>query len=281
MLNVKSLNETILAESENTTNGKVSKKEYTEMQCQWENENIGYLNEADGINCDLCKNKGLIYFIDEKDTVVAKDCECMNQRRTIQRLKNCGITKEMLEHYTFKNFTTENEWQKNIKQYVLDYCKTLTEKNNWMMISGVSGCGKTHLCTAVFQRLIKSNRKGEYLLWNEEVPKILALEKSTYEDNQIKYEKRLKFLQDVDVLYIDDFFKLTQSKWNEDSISLAYKIINSRYNNNKITIISSEYSINHIKSKDTAIAGRIVEKSENGRFIFDCGNEQEKNWRIK
>lgn len=271
----------IVLNGSNLSEVKLSKREYAIMQCSWENENMGNLNEEDGIECELCKNKGIIYFVDENDCVVAKNCECTNQRKTIQRLKNCGITKNMLERYTFKNFVVENEWQKNIKEYVLEYCKTLINDNVWMMISGISGCGKTHLCTAVFQRLIKSNRRGEYLLWNEEVPKILALEKSSYEDNQIKYESRIKFLQEVDVLYIDDFLKLTQNKWNDDSISLAYKIINSRYNNNKITIISSEYSINHIKNKDTAIAGRIIEKSCNGKFILDCGNEEYKNWRIK
>ena len=260
----------------------LSPVEYAKLKCQWYNDEIGNLDKEDGINCDVCHNKGKIAYVDENGNEFEKDCDCMKQRRTFIRLKKCGVSSEMLEHYTFSNFICKEEWQKSIKEIFIDYCKSIASGElNWLLMCGASGSGKTHLCTATFQKLVKSGMSGEYLLWNEEVPKILSLEKSSYEDNQIKYEKRLKFLQEVDLLYIDDFLKLTLNKWNDDSISLAYKIINSRYNNNKITIISSEFLPNKILEMDSAIFGRINEKSKNGKYILNCGNDKNKNYRLR
>lgn len=260
----------------------MSEIEYARLKCKWYNEESGNLNEEDGINCDVCHNKGKIAYLDDNGNEFEKDCDCMKQRRTFIRLKKCGISKNMLEHYTFSNFICENEWQKNLKDTFINYCKEIAiGEKNWLMISAITGLGKTHLCTATFQKFIKSGMEGEYIIWNEEVPKILALEKSSYEDNQIKYDKRIKFLQNVELLYIDDLYKLTSNKYNEDSISLAYKIINSRYNNNKITIISTEFLPQAIKEIDCAIFGRIYEKAKNGFYILNCGNEEEKNYRLK
>lgn len=255
--------------------------EYEKMKAQWYNEEEGNRHLEDGINCDICKNKGNIAYVDEYGNQFVKPCECEKQRTTFIRLKNCGISREMLERYTFSNYTTENEWQKKVKNIFVEYSKSIANKeNNWLYYGGISGAGKTHLCVATFQKLIKSNMSGYYLLWNNEFPQILALEKSTLEENQYKYKEKIKTLTNVDVLYIDDFLKLTNNKFSNDNLSLAYKIINNRYINNKITIISSEYLVSQLNEIDKAICGRINEKANFGQFMFDCGEDERKNYRL-
>lgn len=256
--------------------------ENTYLNVYWDNQKEGELHLIDGIECDICKNKGYIYCVGADGNDYQVECECQKQRKTLIRLNNCGITKEMLDKYTFGKYECENEWQKEAKTLFLEFCKDIASGNKYFIYyGGISGSGKTHLCTATFQKLIKSNMTGYYMLWNKEIPNILALEKSTYEDNQIKYYEKIKFLENIDVLYIDDFLKLTNNKYSNDSLSLAYKIINSRYNNNKITIISSEYLVNQLNELDMATCSRIYEKAKNGKYMFDCGNEKNKNYRYK
>ena len=40
-----------------------TEEEYEETRCKWANDNSGNLNEKDGYNCDICKNKGVVYFL--------------------------------------------------------------------------------------------------------------------------------------------------------------------------------------------------------------------------
>ncbi len=106
------------------------------------NQDVGHLNDEDGVDCPTCRNKGYVYFLNENGDRSVKDCTCMKQRKTIKRIKECGITKTMLDHYKFKNFIIKDDWQKTLKNKVLDYTKNIVDgKRDWLVISGVSGCG--------------------------------------------------------------------------------------------------------------------------------------------
>lgn len=57
----------------------------TEKQCQRLNEADGSLQEQDGIECKVCRNKGEVYFVRDEKYLTVKECECMKRRRTIKR----------------------------------------------------------------------------------------------------------------------------------------------------------------------------------------------------
>ena len=250
-------------------------------ECNNYNASVGTLNQRDGIECAICKNKGTIAYI--KDGFMrTKNCSCMIQRTTLTRMKNCGIDKRVLEHYNFRNWKCEEEWQNDLlikcREFYIETKKT--QNNYWFIVSGQSGGGKTHICTAIFQELIlTANLGGIYFMWNDEIPKLLALRKSSYTDNQEKYEDRIYELKNIDVLYIDDLFKLDK-RYKEDSLSIAFEILNYRYTNNKITIISTEIEKNQFENLDTAIWGRCNEKTKNGAYWFTIVGK-DKNYRIK
>ena len=80
----------------------------------------------------------------------------------------------------------------------------------------------------------------------------------------------------VDVLYIDDFFK---GKISDTDKTLAFDIINYRFNNNLVTIISSELLLNDLINIDAAIAGRIKQMA--GDYIVQIAYDDERNYRLK
>jgi hypothetical protein len=123
------------------------------------------------------------------------------------------------------------------------------------------------------------------MLWNTEIPKLCNLRRSSFTDNQEEYEYLVKQYKEVNVLYIDDLFKL-DARLKEDGLSLAYDILNYRYMNEKITIISTETTKEQLRQLDVAICGRCYEMSDkrfwinldgaekNYRFPLDYGNQK-------
>jgi len=117
------------------------------------------------------------------------------------------------------------------------------------------------------------------MLWRDESVKL----KATVND-AVQYEKMMQELKTVEVLYIDDFFKIGQmdggiQKPTAADISLAFEILNYRYNHaDKVTIISSESTLEEIFAIDAAVGGRIGERSM-GYAINLSGKE--KNYRCK
>ena len=93
-------------------------------------------------------------------------------------------------------------------------------------------------------------------------------------------KNKFKSICDTDILYIDDFLKSNSnnSKFS-DELNFAFEIINSRYNANKKTIISSELLISDINKYDSALAGRIAEKSAG--FTIQIQKDDNKNYRLR
>ncbi|MBR1592964.1 MAG: ATP-binding protein [Ruminococcus sp.] len=217
------------------------------------NRTVGNLNERDGINCDKCLNRGYFNYLDEQTgDIFVRECECMKKRNSVISMQKSGLRN--LLGKSFGSFNADEPWQDSAKQAAILYTQQKTER--WLYMSGVHGCGKTHLCTAVCKALMNKGRNVKYLLWTDISRKLDAL-KFRYED----CEDYLSEIKNTDVLYIDDFLKNSDSSRDYSEVKKAYIIINARYCTDRKTIISSEIPLKDYYSADGAAAGRIREKS--------------------
>lgn len=229
-----------------------------------------------GYNCPLCKNKGEIMAIKE-GVEYYSECQCMTIRRNIENMHRSGLG-ELLNIKKFSNYNCTEEWQ----TAVLTKAKAFIDsESNGFVICGQSGSGKTHICTAISRALLRKGMPLKYMLWVDESKKI----KQSIKDEN-KYAELVNELKTVQVLYIDDFFKVSKgSKPSDADISLAIEIINARYNLSQtskkryITIISTELSIKQLNELDNALAGRLCELSSKDYIINIFG--EEKNYRLK
>ena len=233
------------------------------------------INELSGnlgfVNCSVCKNKGYIAVI-KNDSLVMRECKCMARRKTLKRIKQSGLM-DMLRGYTFAQYKTLEQWQKVAKEKAQAFAKDGSGK--WFMIAGTPGTGKTHICTAIAGELIKANKEVRYMLWRSEAPHLKALvnERETY-------EREMRELREVDVLYIDDFFKTEKdTKPSNADVMAAFEIINYRYTHGLVTLISSEKSIDDIKDIDEAVGSRIYQMSDGFRNVIRY--EQGRNYRLR
>lgn len=217
-----------------------------------------------GVECEKCGNTGTIIIKYPNEMLYAKECECMNKRRYLKRLRESGLA-DIFPRYTFERYETPDPARKKAKQKALAYCDA---DPAWFYISGKSGSGKSHLCAAICGRLIEK-QEVYYMSWRDESVKLKAEVMDTE-----RYEKHIKKLKTVSCLYIDDFLKGSDS---DADIRLAFEILNARYSNTKLrTIISSEWDIKKVLERDEALGGRIYERSRG--YLLQAPDD---NWRLR
>lgn len=244
----------------------MTSEEYEAWRVQKANETPGNLQ---GEDCPLCLNRGYTMELREGYRVCV-ECGCMAKRRAAARIRKSGL-ENMLERYTFDAYQTPEAWQKAAKKKALQY---LTDNNGkWFVVAGVVGSGKSHLCTAICGELMKSGMDARYMLWREESRKLKAMV------NDNAYDQILQPFKDVRVLYIDDFFKVGDRNITSGDINLAFELLNHRYNDvKKITVISTEWTIEQIMDIDQALGSRIYERSKD-YYLRISGDG--KNWRLR
>ena len=160
------------------------------------------------------------------------------------------------------------------------YCFTVPSgllvlrRNGRIFITGNSG--KTHICTAICGHYIKAGKNVRYMLWRDDAVKL----KSVVNDFE-QYQNQITEFKNVDVLYIDDFFKTKDGEEPTPAdINLAFELLNYRLlDKDKITIISSEFTINRALELDEATIGRIYQQAGNYKISID--RDTRKNYRLK
>ena len=251
----------------------MSTDEYEEYLCAEINKER--VEPTYGIDCPLCGNKQTILRWDRKtQSRYSRQCACAAQRESIRRIDASGVCRDWRDK-TFDSFQTADEWQQKMKAEVMSYVEA--KDHPWLYLSGQSGCGKTHLCTAAFTELIRRSRgKSVYVSWTDLVQK---LEPARFQEE--RYEAIVRPLMQSDLLYLDDFFKRRDgSQVTSYLFNCIMNIINQRYqNHDQITIFSSEQSLKDMIGYDEALAGRIKERC--GNHVFHVSRKIERDYRLR
>lgn len=244
----------------------LNSEEYLEARKNWANTETGHLA---GTDCPQCKNRGYTTEI-ENGHLVSVECSCMAKRRSLRQIERSGM-KALLDQYTLANFKTIEPWQAEMQRKAANFLEN--GDGQWFAAMGAVGAGKTHICTAICGELLNRGQEVRYMLWQDESTKLKAVVNDAAE-----YDRLISPLKTVSVLYIDDLFKTKRGEEVRPAdVTLAFKLLNYRYCNKKLTtIISSEKTIDDIMDVDEAIGSRIYERCK-GHYLRLTGD---KNWRL-
>ena len=233
------------------------------------NESEGNLNEEDGIDCVICKNKGWIQVFENGYTPL-RHCKCWASRESFKKAKHSGLGGYL--NKTLDDYIIKADWQGRCKRMVEAYIERHSHDNTWFIACGQSGSGKTLLGSIIANTLLlKKDRAVMYIVWTDFISKVkrdMMGEKA----NEVSVE--LDKVKNADVLFLDEIIK----KYNETDIKYLMEIINYRYTNDKKTIITSEKLMNEFLDIDEATFSRAVEKCED--FMINIPKDRKKNYRL-
>ena len=212
--------------------------------------------KEDNETCPICKGEKGKFFVDEQGYGVWKPCECWYRERKEKILKFANIP-DKYKGARFSNYETDiyqnAAAMRKLKKLCEAYVNEFKESNKGLYIySETKGSGKTRMACTIANELMKKNVGVKFSTMGTILEKL----KDSWNDESEYTESKLKDeLKSVDVLIIDDFGVDKSTEWVNNQV---YDIINSRYNDKKTTIYTSNTSMSNAKY-DSRILSRITE----------------------
>jgi DNA replication protein DnaC len=186
--------------------------------------------------CPLCEGTGWKSVSPAGERRVTR-CDCHLQARTRSLLAAARIPKRY-EHCELSNFEFDGP-HRCLAPARLAACKFVEEyplDNAGLLLIGTIGTGKTHLAVGIIKELVLS--KAIPCLFYD-YRELLKQIQNSYNDSVKATELEvLRPIFETEVLVLDELGAVKPTEWVWDTVSL---ILNTRYNDNRTTIITTNF----------------------------------------
>jgi DNA replication protein DnaC len=166
-------------------------------------------------------------------------CDCRSEARTARLMKAARIPARY-EHCTLSDFETGfSGAHRALAQARLAAGRFVEEyplEKTGLLLIGPIGTGKTHLAVGMIQELIRS--KGVHCLFCDYRELLKQIQNSYNPSVQTTELEILRPVFDAEVLVLDELGAAKSTEWVWDTVS---HILNSRYNDKKSTIITTNF----------------------------------------
>jgi DNA replication protein DnaC len=196
-------------------------------------------NRAEDAVCPLCFGTGTRLEPDVTGTrgsvKGAIVCECRRSNSGARFLDAARIPPRFRE-CSFHNYYPKNDSQYFAHSFASRLVEQFPAVDSGLLFMGTVGVGKTHLAIAVLKELIE--KKGVTCLFYESGSLLKAIQDSYNPVSQTSEMRVLAPVFQAEVLVLDELGATVPTNWVRDTL---YQIINTRYNNRKLTIFTTNY----------------------------------------
>ena len=166
---------------------------------------------------------------------------------------------KQIQDYKFDNFITTETNKKEV-EIAKDFTEKCINKNqkNGLIITGKSGVGKTHLATAILNKLTEK----DVLVLMGRLILLLDVIKNTFKDFSSKEKDIIELYSKVDMLIIDDLGTERISSW---ALEKLYTIIENRNENKLPIIVTTRFNKESLldrfsQSEDKELSEAVIQK---------------------
>lgn len=180
--------------------------------------------------CPLCYGSGM-EVVPGKG---ARHCKCRKQKSKEDLLEKLRIPKRFRDCH-LQNYKYSNESQRDAYKFASELAYNYPAVERGVLLMGSVGVGKTHLAVSIIKSLTE---KGFSCLFSEFG---LLLKEIQDSYNQVSKTSELKVLAPVfntEILVLDEIGASKPTDWVRDTMA---HIINTRYNDKKLTIFTTNY----------------------------------------
>jgi len=170
-----------------------------------------------------------------------------------------GLEFELQKSMTFANFdwrrvNLPSEQRENLEaayHLAFDFAKS---PEGWLVFMGDTGCGKTHLASAIVNYCYQAGKPALFVV----VPEFLDHLRSTFSpDSKVSYDQLFESVKAAPLLVLDDFGEQSTTAWAREKL---YQVFNYRYNGRLPTVITTRYSLQEILDDIlSSISSRLVD----------------------
>src|SRR5438477_9238355 len=189
------------------------------------------------MSCPLCDDTGWRPVEDDGGAGPRRvvRCDCWRESVGRQRLSDANVPRRY-QHCTLANFGAYNE---SLERAVLQgrrVADAFPVVGRGLFLEGQPGVGKTHLAVAVLKQIIQTTgARGLFY----DTRDLLRIIRSTYDPSIRTTELEvLRPVMTADLLVLDDLGAEKTSEWVEETMNL---IVNTRYNQRRLTFFTSNY----------------------------------------
>jgi len=162
-------------------------------------------------------------------------CDCRRSNNPAKALDAARIPPRFRQ-CSFHNYYPKNDSQFFAHSFASRLVAEYPAVETGLLFMGSVGVGKTHLAIAVLKELIE--KKGVSSLFYESGSLLKAIQDSYNPVSQTSEMRVLAPVYQAEVLVLDELGATVPTNWVRDTL---YQIINTRYNNKKLTIFTTNY----------------------------------------
>lgn len=208
-----------------------------------------------------CKNRldGHIMYPEKKgNQIIFSYAPCKFEKERKEKEANRMTRDKELALASMKDIDGTDKKRIPVVKWLVEFCKNYDRTGNHkgLYLHGTFGCGKTFLISAAFNELSKKRISTEIVY----LPELLRDLKSDFDS----FGDRIEYLENVDLLLIDDIGAEKVTEWSRDEI--LGTILQHRMNNYKTTFFTSNLTINELE-EHLIISSNIDEKIKARRII--------------